>query len=113
MDDLTAKLNEILADPESMKQVQLMAQQLLGEERSDEKPSVAPEPQLFEGLDIGKIATVLTKYKSASGDPRTALLLALKPNLSAERQAKVDTAIKLLKMIELLPLLKDSGLLNL
>ena len=46
-------------------------------------------------------------------DSRVRLLLALKPNLSPERQAKVDSAIKILKLIELAPLLREMGILNL
>ena len=38
------------------------------------------------------------------------LLLALKPLLREENRAKVDTAVKLLKLASLLPLLKDTGL---
>ena len=45
-------------------------------------------------------------------DPRINLLLALRPNLTKERQAKVDSAIKILKLIEFAPMLKEMGLFN-
>lgn len=66
---------------------------------------------LFSGLDIGtmaKAASLLGAAGSTSDNEK--LLLALKPLLREENRAKVDTALKLLKLISLLPLLKDSGL---
>lgn len=66
---------------------------------------------LFSGLDIGtmaKAASLLGTAGSTSDNEK--LLLALKPLLREENRAKVDTVLKLLKLISLLPLLKDSGL---
>ena len=67
------------------------------------------------GLDpnqIAKIMSVISRLKNSSNDSRANLLLALKPLLSVPRREKVDTAIKLLKLIDMLPLLKDSGLFD-
>lgn len=66
---------------------------------------------LFSGLDLGsmaKIAGLLSAAGNTSNDER--LLLALKPLLREENRGKVDTALRLLKLISLLPLLKESGL---
>ena len=66
---------------------------------------------LFSGLDIGtmaKAASLLGAAGSTSDNEK--LLLALKPLLREENRAKIDTVLKLLKLISLLPLLKDSGL---
>lgn len=66
---------------------------------------------LFSGLDIGsmaKIAELLRAAGSTSDDER--LLMALKPLLREENRGKVDTAMRLLKLISLLPLLRESGL---
>lgn len=66
---------------------------------------------LFSGLDIGsiaKIAGLLSAAGSTSDDER--LLMALKPLLREENRGKVDTAMRLLKLISLLPLLRESGL---
>lgn len=66
---------------------------------------------LFSGLDIGsiaKIAGLLSAAGSTSDDER--LLMALKPLLRKENRGKVDTAMRLLKLISLLPLLRESGL---
>jgi len=40
-------------------------------------------------------------------------LLALKPHLTDERQQRIDKAVKLLRIISVIPLLKEQGLLEL
>lgn len=65
------------------------------------------------GLDIN----MLLKAKDMMGqfskdDKNTLLLKALRPHLSDKRKPKVDDALKILRLIELLPLLKQSGLLG-
>ncbi len=107
MDDFNAKLTEILNDPKSMEKVRQMAENLLGD-GEEERSADLPDPE-----ELNSVMSLLTRFKSCGNDARTGLLIALKPHLGAERQAKVDTAIKLLKLIELLPYLKESGLLNL
>lgn len=114
MDDIAEKLAELLNDPESLNQVRRMAEDLMGEQRE-------PEPQKsdsdsfknesgFNAEQIAKITSVLTRLKKTSNDNRSNLLTALKPHLSAPRREKVDTAIKLLKILDMLPLLKESGI---
>lgn len=66
---------------------------------------------LFSGLDfdtIAKAAALMGAMGTPSDDEK--LLLALRPLLREENRAKVDTAVKLLKLVSLLPLLRDSGL---
>ena len=46
-------------------------------------------------------------------DKNTELLRALKPHFSEERAKKVDDAVRILQLIRLLPLVRESGLLNL
>jgi hypothetical protein len=45
-------------------------------------------------------------------DKNSELLCALKPHLRDENQHKIDTAMKLSRVITLLPFLKESGILN-
>lgn len=117
MDDLSEKLAEILNDPESMQRVRSMAENLLGGEQQKDKEHKADINSLFgdSDLDIGqitKIMTVLNRLKSKNEDSRTQLLLALKPHLSVPKREKVDTAVKLLKLIDMLPIIKDMGLFD-
>lgn len=118
MDDISEKLAEILNDHDSLNRVRAMAENLLGGEQKSEKPPDSPDLNSVlgdGGLDpnqIAKIMSVISRLKNSSNDSRANLLLALKPLLSAPRREKVDTAIKLLKLIDMLPLLKDSGLFD-
>lgn len=59
---------------------------------------------------ISRIAPLLSQVNRE--DDSTRLLHALRPLLSPPRQKKLDEAIKILQMMRLLPLLKDSGLLS-
>ena len=45
-------------------------------------------------------------------DDSTRLLAALRPLLGEARQKKLDEAAKILKLLHLLPLLKESGVLQ-
>ncbi len=119
MDDLSEKLAELLNDPDSMSRVREMAENILGtgNPKNDSPPSHADIGSLLGGeidpAQLGKIMSVISRLKSDRHDNRSQLLLALKPHLSAPRREKVDTAIKLLKLIDLLPLLKESGMFEL
>jgi hypothetical protein len=111
MDDLSEKLSALLSDPESMERVKAMAEGLLGS--SAQKENLSPSPDTGD-IDIGAITRVMGLLKqSRKDDSRVKLLMALKPNLSAERQGRVDNAVKILKLLELAPLLKEAGLFNL
>ncbi len=68
---------------------------------------------IFDGIDLNMIMAIgEIMSKMNESDKNTDLLLALKPHLREENRAKIDTAIKLFRLISLLPYLKDSGLLN-
>ena len=110
MDDLSEKISALLSDPDGMERIKNMAQNLLGESKTSE-----PEPNTESGdIDITQLTRMLSVIKSNKGDDaRVRLLLALKPNLSKERQNKVDSAIRILKLIELAPLIQDMGIFNL
>lgn len=112
MDDINRKLEDILNDPESMNKVRQMAQSLLGEEESEESTNSNENTSGINSADIGRIMGILGKIENSGNDNRTKLLLALKPNLTGKRREKVDSAIKLLKLIEALPLLKQAGILD-
>ncbi len=115
MDDISERLAEILNDPDSLERVRAMAEDLLGEQKQQNENKSPDIGSVLSGggLDpsqIAKIMSVMSRLKTNKDDNRSRLLLALKPHLSTPRQEKVDTAIKLLKLVDLLPLLKDSGI---
>lgn len=53
-----------------------------------------------------KAKTIFDKMNSAS-NKNTDLIMALKPHLAPEHQAKADTAVKILRLFDILPYLKD------
>ena len=111
MDELSEKLSGLLNDPESMERVKQMAESILGGAEKEQKPDI--DNSVFGSDDLQSIISIISRLKAGGNDPRTNLLNALKPHLSEPRREKVDTAIKILKVIELLPLMRDSGILKL
>lgn len=118
MDDLSSKLTELLSDPESMNRVRQMAESILGESGDDapappSTPDISSLGNMLGSEELQSIISVISKMKSAGDDSRVQLISALRPHLSEERKKRADTAIKILKLLDVLPLIKDSGLLNL
>lgn len=66
----------------------------------------------FGGVGLGDIAGMMSKLSTGGNDPRCQLITALKPMLSPEKQQRADEALRILKLLEMLPLLRDSGLLK-
>lgn len=134
MDDLFAKMQEILGSEEGQEQLKSMAQMfggedgrmpdlsalgdLFGSSEENDNPPPADESQDeggfdFSGIDLNLILQMQKLFSVMSQeDENTRLLLALKPHFSEERKEKVDKAVKILKLLSLLPLLKESGLLG-
>lgn len=112
MDDLMKKVQEVLSDEESMAQLNELAEMLkedLGGEASEsaEKSSAESAFDFSQLLGIGQLLGGVN-----SDDKNTALLLALRPHLSTERQTRIDRAVKLLKLYTMYTILKDSGMLK-
>ena len=120
MDDITQKITSILNDPDSLDTIRSIADSLMS---GNDEPKAEPQgsrgfdmSQLFGSVSpdqMGGIMRVMSAFNSKGSDDRTALLLALKPHLSAKRQERVDRAIKLLKLATIMPLLNESGLFKL
>lgn len=160
MDDLAEKIQNILSDEESMKQISELAAMLglggnadnagtspsgdsLGTNESSRQSteetnqfsgtatshgadnllarllgggqpqSAPPAPgDLFGGLDIAKLAGLAASLKSSGADDQNIrFILALRPLLSTKKQARADNAIKILRLLNLLPLIKASGII--
>ena len=118
MDDLMQKLQSVLNDKESMKQLSELAA-MLGAEQNSAPQEPGPEPPDAGGGGLGSVGDIskLMQLSGAvsqagKGDKNIALLLALRPLLKEENQHKVDRAVRLLRMMSLLPVLRESGLLG-
>lgn len=121
MDDLMGKIQEVLSDEESMKQLTELASSLLSspecEGTGTERESAGEEKKEDDSgggtdFDFSKLLMMGQVMNSVSGDKNAELLLALKPLLKEERQAKVDKAVKMLKLFAVFNVLKESGMLN-
>jgi len=118
MEDIAKKLSELLNSPEELESVMGMAQMLLGTPPEVETPGEPAADQSEQGglnlssNEMAAMMKMLSAFKGAdTSDDRVRLLLALKPHLSGERQKKADQAAKMLRLVPLLPLIKESGII--
>lgn len=129
MDDLTAKVQQILGSEDGMRQLQEMAKMLgLSGDGSGsgggESGAAAPggldlgsllsgqqeDPPPISPADLMRIGGMMQNMKQDT--PGTTLLKALRPLLREERQKKVDQAVRMMRLFSLLPILQESGLLK-
>ena len=115
MENIQDKISEIMADPEALKQVQDLGKMLgLG---SDEPYAPAPEPEPkidISGEAMGAVTKLMPLLSMANREDDTSrLLAALRPFLSEEKCRKLDSAKRMLKIMKLLPALKEGGLFEL
>ena len=108
MDDLSEKLSGILSDPEAMRDITALASQL-----GVDSPGLHKEEKPADDT-----AAMLTGLMPMLGsleqeDDTTRRLEALRPCLSEERQRKLDKAKRLIRVMKLMPLLKDLPLFDL
>lgn len=81
------------------------------EKQPPEQKPLPPQIGGFGG-SLGDLTGIISKLGSAGNDPRCQLISALKPMLSPEKQQRADEAIRIIKLLDLLPVLKDSGILK-
>ncbi len=121
MDDLASKITELLGDPEGMKRISDIASSLMSSQSNEppkpeieSKESFSLSDMQIDPVMMGNMMKMMSVLKNQNqDDDNTRLLIALKPHLSEERRKKVDKAISLLKIVKLLPLLKENGLMSL
>lgn len=110
MDDIINRIGELLSDEESLKQLSELAQILVSDDSSDKSGEDKAEivsPDIESVLKLTSLIGQVSKQ-----DKNTELLIALKPHLSDEKQKRVDKALKLLKILAVWNIAKDSGILN-
>ena len=124
MDDLAGKLMELLSNKESLENIKSLSN-LISEnvENPDEKSeaktaekSITPPTEESQNdiIPIDAIQTVMKLMPVLSSinkeDDNTRLLTALRPHLSAKRQAKLDESMKMMQVFKVLPVLKSQGI---
>ena len=100
-------ISEIISSlsEDDIKQLQDTASAIFGSSQKTEQNDKNNNTSMLS--DIGKIGSMLS-----GNDERTAFVEAMKPLLSEDRQQKADEVIKILRIIRLIPVLRESGLLN-
>ncbi|MBQ9859370.1 MAG: hypothetical protein IJO76_01655 [Clostridia bacterium] len=119
MDDLSEKLTQLLTSPEGMAKIQSVMSALGGEGEGEgaqpPKPAEpSPVPPMPSGIpDLAALTKVLPLLSNMGQDNEdTRLLQALRPYLHGEREQRLDETMRLLKMMRLLPLLQEQGILG-
>lgn len=127
MDDLTEKISALLNSPDGMKKIQstLSALGMGGDDGGDTGPAPArrgcgapfpPAVILPAGTAAGFPTCrcwpgwrpLLSGIKNE--DENTRLLNSLRPFLSGDREKRLDEAIRMLRMLKVMPLLRDQHL---
>lgn len=114
MDDLNEKLSGILSDPAAMKEIAQLASQLGVDTSGVHKDPVPEPPKQPSSADTLSLMSGLMPLMGSlrQEDDTTRLLSAIRPFLSEERREKLDKAQKLLRMMKLLPLLREMNLFD-
>ena len=103
-----SKISDLLSDEESVKQLSELAQMLVSEDNSAE--TFGNDTDLPDIASVMKLTNLIGE--ASKQDKNTDLLLALKPHLGAEKQKRVDKALKFLKLLAIWNIVKDSGMLH-
>lgn len=131
MDDIVAQLSSFIESKDGMDTIKNLASSLMSSDGdisstlssliSGGAESVLSPPKNEETVDLMpfspdqlvSIMHIMSAFNNSADDSRTRLLLALKPNLSEKRRERVDRAIKLMKLMAIIPALSESGLFKL
>lgn len=111
MENINELLGSVLSDPDSMEKLRETARQLgLDTSEKDEhaKQNANSAAEALSGLApaIGKLAPMLGKLNEE--DDMTRLLHALKPYLSGARLKRAEEADRIVSVMRVIPLLRQS-----
>ncbi len=113
MSELQDTLRQIMSNPEAMRQVQSLGEQLGLNTASATSASPAPvpaPPDTTGGDMLSAFSKLAPLMRAPQNDETAALLNALRPFLSEEKQERLRHAQRLIGLMRVIPLLKDSGL---
>ncbi len=124
MEDLTEKITDMLSDPETMNTLKSISG-LLGSSNNEKNYDTDEKNENPEQADkeensgfsfspemmqiVLKVIPILSSIKK--DDKYTKFLEALRPLLSEEKRKKLDSSSQILKIVRILPLLKNQGIL--
>ena len=106
-----------MSDPEAMSQVQSLGKMLGLGSGSNSEPPPAPVENNNNNIPnemMSKLTQIMPLFsRLRQEDDTTRLLSALRPFLSEEKRIKLDSAKRILQFMKLIPLLRESGLVDL
>ncbi len=118
MENLLGRMQEVLSDPESMKQISELAQMFKSGEFSTSPEEKKPPPDAgktenaFPDFDPTLLLKAGELFQQQEHDKNTDLLLALRPHLRQYRQERLDRAVRMLKLWHIWKQLQASGMLQ-
>ena len=132
MDDISEAIRSVLNDPQSMAQIQSIMQSLGTGEAAPSAPSPPPVQNTGGSNALQSLLPAVNQLQGAMDNPMMTMLMraaplltavnqeddaarllaALRPLLGEQRQKKLDEASRILKLLRLLPLLRESGILQ-
>lgn len=111
MDNISDKISEILADPKKLEQIKGLAG-MMGLGDSPGMPKHEEEKPADTGIDPSMMSTMMKiaplLQSAQSDDDGARLLRSLKPFLRDERKSRIDGAVRMLQLMKILPLLKNT-----
>ena len=109
-------INDIISSlsDDDIEMLKGVASSILGDGNAPEQKPSAEKNNLPNGLNLSqsdlnmmlKAKTIIDKMNNTSSKDAD-LILALKPHLSEESKAKADKAIRILKLFDILPYIKE------
>lgn len=108
MDDITEKIQSLLNDEESMRQIQELAAMFSSGDTAEQSEQEQPS----DGIGINPAAIMQLIGAMSVQDKNCELLLALREHLSAEKQQKIDKAVKLMKLYNIFIAMRENGMLD-
>lgn len=111
MDNLNDIINSLSADDINM--LKGVAASILGEQNNNDSPKQNQNNDVqglgFDGVDFDMIMKAKSIFEKMNNtqNKNVDLILALKPHLSPESQSKADQAMRILKLFDVLPLLRE------
>ena len=111
MEDLNEKLTRLLSSPEGMEKIQSVMAALGGTApQAEPPPTSTPAESGADMATLSRLLPLLGQINRENEDTR--LLSALRPYLHGSRAEKLEESMRLMKLMQLLPLLTEGGLKN-
>ena len=122
LDDIAEKIQSLLSDEESMRQIKELAAMFSGSSgNSGDSPSPFSETDssaatndenTSDGLGINPLVIMQLMGAISASDKNCDLLIALRPHLGDEKQRRLDKMLKFMKLYNIFITMRDSGMLN-